>query len=98
MEFDKAALMVIESEAGDFVGAAPDFHSGPLGVLTDGVMAEGHEAIIRRESSRAKFQGARHQSGMGSKRRPVVVYTALFRIAGSFQFSGGRFQGGVTGE
>lgn len=43
VQFDEAPLLVVEGEAGDFVGAAPHFHRGPLAVLADGVVAEGLE-------------------------------------------------------
>ena len=49
VEFHETALVVIESQTGDLVGAAPDFHGSPLAILTNGVVAESHGREIRME-------------------------------------------------
>ncbi len=42
VEFHEAALVVVEGETGHFIGAAPHLHGGSLGILANGVVAEGH--------------------------------------------------------
>ncbi len=42
VEFHKTALAVVKGEAGDLVGAAPDFHGGSVDILTNSVVAESH--------------------------------------------------------
>lgn len=60
VEFHEAVLLIVEGETGHFIVAAPHLHGGSLGILANGVVAEGHggesgraEDEIRKRSKRA---------------------------------------------